>query len=142
MSVPTLNVSNLITIEDISLNEKTNMASTCLTCLTNLTEQIYGALTDITFVCDPSMNGIQIVKNIYDANGGLLDSPYISCTYAWTTGADTTIIANIQRIFKLLSYSLKQYKIRCFYNYDAQNTNISLTVFYPSITDKYIISGA
>jgi len=137
MSDPSLNLANLVTIEDIYTAQQGMLSSANDNVLYQLKTEIFGLLSDVTYSVTTPIGNFVITNNITDASGNLYDNPTITCAYTW----DVAIDIDTQKILKFLANCLKKLKLRVFLNNDMVLKTQTLTIYYPSLTDKLIISG-
>lgn len=132
---PSINLVNLVTVEDIYTSQQSMLSSTNIAILDQLQTEIYGLLTDINYSNLSPVGSFIVSNNIMDASSNLYDNPNITCVYTWTDTCD----CDTQKILKLIYTSLKKLSLKVFFSNDLDAKRQMITIYYPSKSDKYIL---
>lgn len=132
---PSLNLGDLVTIEDIYEYQQGMLSTANIAILDQLQTEIFGLLTDISYNNLSPVGNFVVTNNIMDASSNLYDNPNITCIYTWDTICD----CNTQKILKLLYNYLKKMSIKVFYSIDTGAQRQMITIYYPSKAEKYIL---
>lgn len=140
-SDPSLNLANLVTIECIYTNVQSCMSSECTSAYNAIRTELFSLLTNVAYVPTSPINSTFVITNVTsDVSGGLIDSPYITCVYSWTSG--TTPDIKPQKILQVISSELKRMRLKAFYTSSLTDCKSTLTVYYPTATDKRFITSS
>jgi hypothetical protein len=135
MADPSLNLINLVTIEDIYTSQQQLLSPINTVILNQLETEIFGLLTDINYNNLSPVGSFVVSNNIMDASNNLYDNPNITCVYTWTDMCD----CDTQKILKLIYTSLKKMSLKVFFSNDFDAKRQTITIYYPSKSDKYIL---